>query len=227
MGTNPYSNFSSGRAPELQIQRVRGKVQSTHEIHLPGLDEGIEIALLQSNQGQPVIVVLGPEESLNEIQLKKGSTISVRGQECNVGNHEVILAQQVTVDGQTVQAPWARAHMQRIQGEVTNTAQVKIPGLRQTILAAEVTASSGQPAIVVLGPVQDLQGNQPKDGDQISIRGEAVRINGQTVLLGRSLALNGRTVELNGSQQPGPFSQQQGQFSQLQGQFPQQPGQYQ
>jgi alpha/beta superfamily hydrolase len=171
-----------------------------------GLGTNIEIALLQSPQEQqPIVVVFGPESDLNGLQLQNGSNITVRGQECNAHNTPVLLAREVTVNGHTIQTSLARARMQRIQGEVTQTGQVTIPGLNETLEVAHLETNSGEPAIVVLGPHQRIQGHQPRRGDQISVRGEAVQINGQTVLLARTLAAGGKTAGLHGSQTQGQY----------------------
>jgi hypothetical protein len=190
-GTSPYYGQAGAGAAwqgrELREQQVRGRVQSMNGFRLPGLNQRVEIALLRSDQGRRVVAILGPESALEGLELRRGSLTEVNGQGCWVDGTQLILAQEVSSAGETTQTPFENARTERIRGRVTRTNEVRIPGLTETILVAQVRRSGLPPAIVILGPTRSFHGEEPMEGETISVHGEGLRADGRIVLLAREL----------------------------------------
>lgn len=68
-----------------------------------GSDRTNKVALVKTDQGRQFVVDLGPTPALQNIKLQQGVQLQVQGRPARIGDQLVLLAQQVTANGQTVQ----------------------------------------------------------------------------------------------------------------------------
>jgi plastocyanin len=83
-------------------KHIRGEIQRSQTIRIPGVDEPLRIALIRTDDGQSIIAELGPEPRLEGITLNRGDEIDVRGRSFRLGNHRILLAERVRAHGETV-----------------------------------------------------------------------------------------------------------------------------
>ena len=61
------------------------------------------VVLLQTDQGRQIVVDLGPAQALQGVSLQQGAQLDASGQWIRIGDRPVLWANQVTVDGKTMQ----------------------------------------------------------------------------------------------------------------------------
>jgi hypothetical protein len=61
------------------------------------------VVLLDVGRDRDIVADLGPTSDLKKMEIKKGDTISVRGQPVRIGNRIVLLGNQLTARGQTME----------------------------------------------------------------------------------------------------------------------------
>ncbi len=83
-------------------QQVRGEVQQTKKVMSNNTQ--YLAALVETADGRQVVVDLGPWQDLRneDIRIRSGEEIRVRGRWANVGEHRVFMAHELRADGQRV-----------------------------------------------------------------------------------------------------------------------------
>ncbi len=178
-------------------QRFSGRVTRTQRIELPGMHSELCCCLMQTDDGRQVTCILGPEDELQNLRLQRGEELTVRGTPTFVGGRQVVLARQISANGQTVQLPVQRSQSQRISGEITRTRRIQLPGLQQDIQVACVRTDQGQQVICILGPEETMGRHDLSRGEEVSLRGDLLDVNGQQILLTQQIRSHGEQTNLN------------------------------
>jgi hypothetical protein len=191
-------SYRSSQQDGGSSQQFSGRVMRAQRIDLPGMQTEMLLAHLQTDDGQQMCALLGPENELQDVRVNKGDQITVRGPQTWVSGHPLILAQQVTgANGQSAQVSMQRSPSQRISGEVTKTAWIQLPGMRHEILVTCLKTEQGRKVIAVLGPEDSLGNHEPQRGDEVSLRGDLLNVSGQQVILAQQLTKGGEQVNFN------------------------------
>jgi hypothetical protein len=195
------SDRTTGQEMRPQIQQVRGQIMATNRIELPGVRQARQLVLLKTERGRQFLVDLGFADQLQGIELNKGASISVTGPVIRVGHRSLLLAHQVRAQGETFpigqRTPEVRSRLQQIEGEVARVSEVQLPGMGIEVIFALLKGNEGQPFLVCLGPTAEMEGLEVKQGDEISVRGQAIQIDGQTLVLAHQFSDHGQTVHLD------------------------------
>jgi ribosomal protein L21 len=196
--------YEEGQGQEWQEHQLRGQIQSTKWVQLPGLQHQMLAALVRTDGGRQWLVNLGTEAELEHLSLHKGDRISVRGRSFFISGQPVLLAEQVRAHGQTAaieQAQETPLSTQQVRGQIVRTQQIQLPGLRSPVEVALVKADNGRRWLVALGTEQDMENVQLNKGDQVSIRGPVLQVGNRRFLIGQQLRAHGETVQLNQQEQ--------------------------
>jgi len=99
---NSSQNSSWNSSNSEDMDSVQGKVESFRRISLQGEDERHQLLKVRLRDNSTELVNLGPETTLNELDLMKGDSITIKGQTNYIDGKEVIFAEKIKVDGQRV-----------------------------------------------------------------------------------------------------------------------------
>lgn len=88
--------------PQQDQQSVTGKIQKLYETKIRGSDHQVLLAQIETKNGQHILVDLGPKEQLKDLPLREGNRIWARGDKVSTNRGQVILAQQVGADEESV-----------------------------------------------------------------------------------------------------------------------------
>ena len=152
-------NVQIKRQQRGQSRQLTGRIMRTKQVDIRGTDFTNQVALLQTDQGRQIVADLGPRANLRGFRLKPGAEIEVRGQPARVGDHLVLMADQVSAGGKTVSVrrPDQQSAQQQRGPRQRGAQQQASKGSfhQQTPSRFNVT-----PASSLIGrPVQDNQGN--------------------------------------------------------------------
>jgi hypothetical protein len=94
-------NYGQGYAG---AQQVSGEILRTKRIPVRGTNQQMLAALIETNSGQRLVVDLGPTQQLSnqDIHLHQGDQISARGRFLDIGEHHVLMANRLRINGETV-----------------------------------------------------------------------------------------------------------------------------
>lgn len=84
------------------IRRYQGEVLQTRTTRFRGHDGEFLIAQLQCDDGQTKVVNLGPKEKFSDMNIRDANEVSLLATPGKVNGREALIAEQVSVDGQTV-----------------------------------------------------------------------------------------------------------------------------
>ncbi len=86
-----------------QPQQLSGQVIREKTVNLQGTNTEHEVVMLQTQDGKQVIADLGPVRNLENIKIEPGEQVQVKGNLARVSDQLVLVANQLTADGKTMQ----------------------------------------------------------------------------------------------------------------------------
>src|SRR5690606_35660236 len=113
-GTMPASQRmrQPGRDPWMQQQQqqqqttFQGQVQNVREVYLPGAPPQHTIVQIRLQDGRTELVNLGRQVDVQQLDIRPGDQISLRGEETYFGNELIISAATLNVEGQQYNLGW-------------------------------------------------------------------------------------------------------------------------
>jgi hypothetical protein len=85
-----------------QRRQVKGEVVREKEVKLQYTGKTIKAVLLKTENNRQVVVDLGPTEQLQDAKIESGTQFEAQGQIVRVGDRLVLLADQVSIGGETM-----------------------------------------------------------------------------------------------------------------------------
>lgn len=166
------------------------------------------VALVRTDDGHQGVIDLGPADDLQELQLKSGQQIDVRGKSVRVGDRHVLMASRITSQGDALQIDRSQQPRERtrrvvmrsdlrdksqqrqsrraaVRGKVEQTKRVEVRDLGVDHLVVLVRTDNGKVRIVDLGPVDNLNRVRFARGDTIVADGNVVAVGDRQVLMAR------------------------------------------
>ena len=193
---------------QRQQKQVSGQVLSSKSVQVRQQGQNVGknmVVMLETQDGQRVIVDLGPSKNLQDVNIQQGDQISARGQLVRIGDRPVLLAEQVRAQGQNRQVQRQQQAMmqqtKQMTGQIKRMKEVHFRGTQQTNQVVLLETQQGRQLAVDLGSTQNLQDLNLQEGAQIQVKGEPVRIGDRIVLLANRLKVNGQTVRISQQQQ--------------------------
>jgi sporulation protein YlmC with PRC-barrel domain len=146
-------------------------------------DVQVRTVVLQTQDGDRLLVGLGPTQQLQDLAVQQGTSLQAQGHMVRMGDQQVLLAQQVTADGQTVQIQWPHQQMaQSRQGMQQRQAGAQWE--HPQVSKIHVTSAND----IIGRPVRDAQGRQVGTVEYIMI--DAQNGNVLYAMVGGDGALN-------------------------------------
>lgn len=96
------------------LRQVRGEIQSTRTTRIDGAPEPHTLARLELDDGRTVVIDLGPEQDLQQLNLEEGDEIEALVQPAMINNRTVFKAHELSTDNRTVRV---RQSMMMPQGQ--------------------------------------------------------------------------------------------------------------
>jgi hypothetical protein len=81
---------------------VKGDVVKEKEVKLQDTGNTVTAVLLKTESNRYVVVDLGPTEQLRDAKIESGTQLEAQGQIVRIGDRLVLLADQVTIGGETM-----------------------------------------------------------------------------------------------------------------------------
>ena len=183
---------SKSKSSSTKREECQGTIQSTKTVKVRG-DEHT-VAKVEKADGKTVIVDLGRTSELHGVKLGEGTKISLNGPMSMVGDHKVLLAQEVELDGKKVEID---RHPLTIKGEVQDQRTVKLRDQEQLMAVVEVEHDGEQRDwLVDLGTASKLSTKDLK-GKQIEVSGVPAEKDGRHLILARSVTIDGQQQDVH------------------------------
>jgi sporulation protein YlmC with PRC-barrel domain/nitrate reductase NapAB chaperone NapD len=205
----------AGKQESAAEQQVSGQVQRTKNVEVRTLDpkgkaQQNRVVLLQTDQGRRIVVDLGPAQALQGVSLQQGAQLDASGQWIRIGDRPVLWANQVTVDGKSMQIKRPQQEQSRqITGQILRSKQVDIKGTDFTNQVVLLQTDQGRQLVADLGPMTNLRGLRLQPGAEIEVRGRPGRVGDQLVLMADQVSAGGKTVSIHRERQQAAYRPQQ------------------
>ncbi len=190
---------------ESKHQMVSGKIEKIK--HTTVRNQKHLIAKVKSDQGKDLCVDLGTKDQIGRSDVSEGKQLSARGPMVHMGDKKLVLAQSVTLNGQTKQI---NREGRSIRGEIVSTRKAKVRGDQQHQMAIIKNKQGSKRVAVDLGPADELN-LQLSEGDRISVTGPTVKVKDRLVVMANSVDHEGRMAQIKRSKGPQMASGRSGQ----------------
>jgi len=193
----------SSKAGESELQ---GKVKQSGSMTPAGASETNTVVLLETEQGDMIAVDLGRTAELEDVKIKQGLPLTVRGSIVDIQGKPHFLASTIRIGGvdrkvqrdspqRGAQATGAKATSdKRFSGEIVQMRQVNLKRMDEQHTVAILRTQEGRQLYVDLGPSDALGEAALSKGDRISVIGSGMRTrDGHAVLLANHLTTGGKT----------------------------------
>lgn len=187
--TGQQASQEQTRQERSQSREVTGRVKEMKTAQVRGVDR--QVVQLETEAGQKLTVDLGPARKIRQMRIQEDDQLTVRGPRLRIGQHRMILAQQVTKDGSTQQI---QRNQRQIRGEVVSSRTVQVLGQQHTL--AMIDRDNGEKVAVDLGPTHQLR-HRPQQGDTISVQGIPVKARDRRLVMAQRATIDGQTIEVN------------------------------
>jgi hypothetical protein len=168
-------------------QQISGQIQNKKNVAVRGIDH--VVVQVKQQDGQPIVVDLGPKTGLKKLKVETGSTIAAQGPMTKAADKQVLLANSVTVDGQTHQLD---RQPREFQGTIVDTREVNVRGQPHTLVVMKTQA--GKQRLVDIGRSDRLEELDLRKNAQITVRGVPFKVKNRPLVMAHSVESDGTTV---------------------------------
>jgi hypothetical protein len=100
---------------DRDVKRVRGKIRALRTARFKGQDQPFQVARVDLRGGRNEVVILGPEDRLETIELESGDEVQLLVRRARYNGNPALVADQVRVDGQLaeISKPEGKAFQRR------------------------------------------------------------------------------------------------------------------
>lgn len=196
-----------------QQRSVSGQLIDYRTISLRDEQERHVLARIRTDEGQTVVVDLGPQSELRSqgVQLTRNQRISVQGSSGRINDSPILVVTRVQQGSRTAnlqrrdlqQRRWQARQQQgsgqqgdvqvaeglyMVYGRITRLQNVQLSGIPQGHRLIQLQTQAGRTYTIDLGRSPNLQDVQLEQGDSIAAVGRFARVNGQPVIIAQQLA---------------------------------------
>lgn len=168
---------------------VQGEVSNVKKVNVRGTQH--YVVKVDRNDGDAVIVDLGPVDNLSWMNPKKAMQLDAKGPAARVGDKTVVLAKAVKTNGRTAEID---RNTRTLEGTVKDTRTATVRGTTHQM--AVVETSDSKHVLVDLGPTSQFD-QEIKMGDKVSVRGTFIKTGDKRVVMGEKVTCNGRTASID------------------------------
>ena len=175
---------------------MKGEIQNLRKQSLTGSDDRSVMAKLKTEEGRTATVCLGPQKQLSRLNLNEGDQVTIEGVRSRIDDKDVVLARRVTANGDSItnQLP-RREQWQQLAGEIRSLRKIRGQGRDQQHLVAEIRAD-GRTRSIDLGPENELQPLDLREGDQVTVFARQGRIGDRSLLIAQKIRAEGRVLDV-------------------------------
>jgi hypothetical protein len=194
-----------GERGEMEMQNIQGKITQMKQVTLPGQNRPWCAALVQTKDGQKYLVNLGPKNKLEELDLEKGTQVSIRGPVCRCDGEYLMLGERIRANGHTYEAneegETTQPATREIAGTVQTTRMMQPPGAKNRWRMVQIKDKDGQEFFVNLGPEEETEHLELNKGQRVTINGDCVEFHGKEFCLAKRIRANGQSFRVNEQQE--------------------------
>lgn len=175
------------RIKQVQVRRDKNAKNTVVEIQPTGT---------QDNQGKSLIVDLGKSDKLQDLNLKQGDSITVKGPRAQVGQKSIILARSLETGGKNLQID---RQSRQVSGKVVSTHKAKVRGQQHQMAIVDVPATEGfkgGKVAVDLGLADKLQVDLNK-GSTLTFTGMPVKVKDKRLVVASSVQKGDQFVQID------------------------------
>lgn len=156
-------------------------------------DRDYRFAKIEKNSGETCHVMLGTEEKLSQIDLREGDQVTVEGVLARVDGKQVILAERVSTDSNSItnQLP-PRQHWRKFTGKIRRLRRTD-EGRDTSHTIVELRNNDHR---IDLGPERELSDLDLREGDQIAILARQGRVDGEQIMIAQKIRAAGQTIDV-------------------------------
>jgi hypothetical protein len=185
---------SQPRGSSAKKEQCQGSIKSTKTVKVRG--EEHTVAKVEQADGKTVVVDLGRSSGLADVKLSAGTTISLDGPMSMVGDHKLLVAHEVGLNGKTIEID---RHAMTIEGEVQDQRTVKLRGKECLMAVVEVDRDGQQRDwLVDLGAASKLGATDLK-GKQVEVSGVPCEKDGRHLVLAQTVTIDGQQHDIQRS----------------------------
>ncbi len=191
----------ANRSSEQRDISGGGRVLRTKKVAVGDTDIEHLVALLKTRSGNRRIVDLGPTSNFRDAPVHSGDMLSVRGRVVSVGDRQVFMANQATVNGKSIDIERkmsGREAGRRLseKGKIFETRTMRERQSGADHILAVVETRSGK-RLVDLGPASRLRDIKFVKGDALSVSGRVVDAGGRKLWIADQLRIHGEAISLS------------------------------
>ncbi len=185
--------------------RVQGELVDLRLINLDNMDEPHVVGRIETSRGI-VKADLGPRSKIDELNLRRGDTITVFGRQGQINDRRMLRASRIQSNNQHITIRRDRSQsQQKLEGTIVGIQRMMINQTGREHAIARIRTNSGNIVQVDLGSAKAAQSLDLNQGDQIAVLGNRGRIDDRVALFAEQLRLsNGEVLTL--SRAPGTVS---------------------
>ncbi len=186
---------SDDRLPSLVS--CQGTIQSMRKEQMAGGDTRWVIARVEGEDGKVNVVCLGAAQKLNQLDLREGDSIQIKGVRARMNDRPIVMVTQIRHNGKQLDTRLPkRVSLKRVKAELQSMRTVKFRGIDQPHIVAEVKTQGGKNELVNLGPKAKYDQVDLREGDSLKLLVRPGMISGQDALIVQEAKIGDKTIQL-------------------------------
>ncbi len=178
---------------------LEGTVQGFREVNLrrgQNLPEEHTWVRIQMESGYDAIVDLGRQKELSDLEMSRGDRIKVSGQHASIGGEQVLLADRIRVENETINIDRKQVR-QSVSGKVRDVNEINLDDdEREDHLVVRLEMENGREVVADLGKDASLDDLEIERDAEVKIEGQRRNIDGRPVLVARKIKVEGDSTRL-------------------------------
>lgn len=103
-------------SPRDRSASIQGEIEQVKQFNMKGQQDAHNLARIRMQDGQSVVVNLGPKRNLRDLQLSEGDRVTIQGRRGKIDGKTVVLAEQIRSNNQTARVNWDRQGQDSVLG---------------------------------------------------------------------------------------------------------------
>lgn len=182
---------------DRRIVQLSGEIARKQTSKLAGKDQPFVMAHIDTQSGDRVCTVLGPQSKLKDWDLQEGDRVQLRGVRARLNDRKVVMADRVSHDGNTVKVELpSPERLKRARGEILDLRTVRFKGHDQPFVVAQVETPNDKKQLVNLGPKSKLEKLDLKKGDEVRILARPGKISGRQAMIAQEIFAGDQRIDV-------------------------------
>lgn len=170
-------------------QSITGRVQKTKRVSVTD-NRNLVVELNKQNGGR-CLVDLGAVGDLSDLNIEQDDRISIQGPTIKVGDRRILLAQQLTMNGETQQISRSTS---QFKGTIVDSRTATVQGQDHQMVVLDVNNKN---RLVDLGPGSALSDLDLQEDEQITVFGPKVKVQDRVVVLAQRIKQGDQILQVS------------------------------